>query len=406
MGNSPKLLNKDFVLIAIGQIISLFGNSILRFALPLHLLKITGSATIFGGVMAISLLPLLFLTPIGGVTADRLNKRNIMVVLDVIASAVVFTLSLFLNSSNIIVPITVVMVALAMINCFYSPAVSSSMPLIVGKENLLRANSITGGISSMAQLMGPLVGGTLYALFGIQMIVYTTAACLLFSAIMELFIVIPKAVHQVQGFGFAVFYQDFKDAIQYLKAYNPIIFQYIAVACLFNMTLTPLMSIGLPAIINLKLQMPEGYYAVAQSLISIGTFVGAASTAVFGSRIKQNKWYLILLAIPIFLLPMCGALLIPQNSLLTYCILVFFSLLVMVACNFILILLVSDVQRRCPVEHVGKVMSIVVLGYMCAQPIGNALYGVAYDQLPSALIFFVTAGILFLLTMRAKKILK
>ena len=75
-------MKKDFILIVLGQIISLFGNAILRFALPLYLLDTTGSAALFGLVSALSFIPLILLTPVGGLIADRVNKRNIMVALD------------------------------------------------------------------------------------------------------------------------------------------------------------------------------------------------------------------------------------------------------------------------------------------------------------------------------------
>ena len=76
------LFGRDFTLVVLGQIISLFGNAILRFALPLYLLRQTDSAALFGLVGAAALVPSILCLPIGGVVADRVNKRNIMVALD------------------------------------------------------------------------------------------------------------------------------------------------------------------------------------------------------------------------------------------------------------------------------------------------------------------------------------
>ena len=77
-----KLFTKDFTLVVIGQIISLFGNATLRFALPLYLLNLTGSSALYGTVIACAFIPAILLSPVGGIIADRLNKRNIMVALD------------------------------------------------------------------------------------------------------------------------------------------------------------------------------------------------------------------------------------------------------------------------------------------------------------------------------------
>lgn len=87
--------SKDFILIAIGQIISIFGNQILRYALPLYLLNQTGSSALFGTVMALSFVPMILLFPIGGIIADRLNKRNIMVVLDFSTAILIFLFYVF-----------------------------------------------------------------------------------------------------------------------------------------------------------------------------------------------------------------------------------------------------------------------------------------------------------------------
>ena len=77
-----KLFSKDFTLVVLGQIISLFGNAAIRFALPLYLLNQTGSPALYGTVTACALIPAILLAPIGGIVADRVNKRNIMVILD------------------------------------------------------------------------------------------------------------------------------------------------------------------------------------------------------------------------------------------------------------------------------------------------------------------------------------
>ena len=65
------LFQKDFTLVVIGQIISLFGNAILRFALPLYLLRETGSPSLFGAVTACSFIPMIIFSLFGGVLADR-----------------------------------------------------------------------------------------------------------------------------------------------------------------------------------------------------------------------------------------------------------------------------------------------------------------------------------------------
>ena len=92
-----KLFHRDFTLVVIGQIISLLGNAVLRFVLPLYLLDVTGSRSLFGLCSAAAFVPMVVLTPLGGVVADRLHKQRIMVVLDFFTCALVALTALALG---------------------------------------------------------------------------------------------------------------------------------------------------------------------------------------------------------------------------------------------------------------------------------------------------------------------
>ena len=84
---SDRLFSRDFTLMILGQIISLFGNAILRFALSLYVLDTTGSAAAFGGILAVSMVPTILCSPLGGVLADRVPRQRIMWGLDFFTAA-------------------------------------------------------------------------------------------------------------------------------------------------------------------------------------------------------------------------------------------------------------------------------------------------------------------------------
>ena len=106
-----RLFKRDFTMVAIGQVISLFGNAILRFALPLYLLRETDSSSLFGIVTACSFIPMIIFSLLGGVIADRKNKRNIMVILDFATAGVIFLFYLALGK----IPVVPLMVLTLMI---------------------------------------------------------------------------------------------------------------------------------------------------------------------------------------------------------------------------------------------------------------------------------------------------
>ena len=137
-----KLFTKDFMLVVIGQIISLFGNATIRFALPLYLLNLTGSSALYGTVTACAFIPAILLSPIGGIVADRVNKRNIMVILDFFTAAVILAFSLLMNEVNLILLLTVTLMFLYGIAGAYQPSVQASIPALTNQDNFMAANSI------------------------------------------------------------------------------------------------------------------------------------------------------------------------------------------------------------------------------------------------------------------------
>lgn len=130
-----KSFPKDFNLMVIGQIVSILGSTLLRFALSLYVLDITGRADIYATLYAISSVPLL-LSPLGGAIADRFNRRNLMVIYDILSSVIIFCFLLLLSvGKTSVVLIGVVMVLLAIISAMYFPVVMASIPLLVTEKS-------------------------------------------------------------------------------------------------------------------------------------------------------------------------------------------------------------------------------------------------------------------------------
>ena len=191
MNHRKTCCSRDFTLVVAGQIVSLFGNAILRFALPLYLLKETGSSALFGTVTACALLPMILLSLLGGVLADRVNKRNIMVGLDFL-TAFVITVFYFLVGMVPVAPLFIVTLMLLYgISGTYQPAVQASIPALVPKDRILWAGAVVNQVGSLANFTGPVIGGMLYGFWGIGSILRVSILCFILSAMMEIFIVIP-----------------------------------------------------------------------------------------------------------------------------------------------------------------------------------------------------------------------
>lgn len=227
------LFNKDFTLVVIGQIISLFGNSILRFALPLYLLKETGSATIFGIVTACSFLPMIVLSILGGVLADRVNKKNIMVFLDFLTAIVILIFTIALGKLLIIPLFISILMILYGIQGAYQPSVQASIPFLVKEESIVSANAVINQVNALANLLGPILGGILFSILGLYPILILSIICFTFSAILEIFINIPYEKQVTNLSVFKIVKKDLLESLNFIRKEKPILFKVmILLSCL------------------------------------------------------------------------------------------------------------------------------------------------------------------------------
>ena len=233
-----RLFSKDFTLVLIGQIISLFGNAMLRFALPLYLLNLTGSSMVYGTVTACAFIPPILLSPIGGMIADRVNKRNVMVVLDFFTATLILVFSLLMHRVNLIVLLTVTLMLLYGIASAYQPSVQASIPALVGQEHFMMANSMINTISSFAFLIGPALGGVWYSAYGIKPILWICMFCFLLSAVMELFINIPFEAQALKGGIWKTVKMDFTESVRFIQKEKPVIGKTLFVISGINLFLS------------------------------------------------------------------------------------------------------------------------------------------------------------------------
>lgn len=292
-----KSFNKHFILMIIGQIISLFGAAILKFALSLYVLDITGRADVFATILAISTLPVIFLSPIGGAVADRFSRRNLMVIFDFSSSTIVFVFAfLIMKMEPSVILIGIIMTLLSVISTMYQPTVQSSIPVLVSEENLIKANGIVSGVGALTNIIAPIIGGMIYSIMELNHIVLIGGFSFFFSAVMELFIKIPFQKQDHAGHIVYAIFKDIKGGVSYIIKENPLILQCMLLAAALNLFLVPLVLVGMPYIIKIVMGASSTSYGVAQGVTSFGTILAAAAIGSIGKRMKMNTLYLWLMS--------------------------------------------------------------------------------------------------------------
>lgn len=383
--NKKTILSKDFILVAMGQIISIFGNQILRYALPLYLLNQTGSSVLFGTIMAVSFIPMLLLFPVGGIIADRVNKRNIMVALDFGTAILIFLFYLLSGKMDIVPLIAVTMIILYGIQGAYQPAVKASVPILVEPEHMMEANSIVDMINSIASMAGPVIGGLLFSVLGLMPILYISMGCFFASAVMEIFIHMPFEERETTGNIFATGLEDLKESFRFMFKKQPVLWKISFIFAASNLLLTSLVMIALPVLITQHLgftpDTANRLYGYAQGAIAAGAVLGGLLAGVLSKKLtaKASPFLLIGCALPIFLEG--TALQTLRSSAGIYIILVAGCGLLLTLHTLFQIQMLTYLQILTPKNLIGKVISCFMCVVMCTSPLGQFIYGFIFEHI-------------------------
>lgn len=403
--SEQKLFTKDFTLVLIGQIISLFGNAILRFALPLYLLRQTGSSTLYGIVTACSFLPMILLSLAGGVIADRANKRNIMVALDFTTAGIILVYYLLYGLLPLVPLLVVVSMLLYGIAGAYQPAVQASIPVLLSRDNILKGNSAINAVNTLANLIGPILGGVLFGLWGLAPVLILSIVCFTASAIMEIFIHIPFIRPDRKTKFWLVLKNDLNDSVFYLRKEKPVFIRVVILLALFNLVLSSVMVVGIPVMVVNILQMNDLFLGIAQASLGLGGILGGVLGGILSDKLKLRSTYLYLLLCAAAAAIMGLALFPFMLPLVGYIIICAMSIVAMAAATLFIVQLCAAIQRQTPQVLIGKIMAFVMTVSNCASPLGQALYGVLFDvsaAMPYLILF--GAGVLaFMISLLSKK---
>lgn len=378
-----KLFKRDFTLVVIGQIISLFGNATIRFALPLYLLNLTGSPALYGMVTACAFIPSILLSPIGGIVADRVNKRNIMVILDFFTAGVILTFLVLMDSVNLVGLLTVTLMLLYGIAGAYQPSVQASISVLTDEEHFMAANSVINIISSFAGLAGPVLGGVLYSACGLKPVLWICAACFTMSAVMEIFIRIPFQKQVSEGGIWKTVKADFGESIHFIWKEKPVIGKTLLAVCGVNLSLSAMIVVALPYLITEVLDFETAranqLCGFAEGALAAGGLAGGICAGLFAGRLSLRKAGNLVVACALCVFPMGGALIVFSSGIINFIMITICCFGVMLFSTVFSVQMISFVQTATPRNLIGKVIAVIMTVAMCAQPLGNALYGILFE---------------------------
>jgi len=161
------LRHRNFQLFFVGQLISLTGTWMQSVAQAWLVYRLTGSGLLLGSIGFAGQIPIFLLAPIGGIAADRLDRRRVVIGTQVASMLLAFTLALLTLLGRVQVwHVFVLATLLGVVNAFDVPGRQSFLVEMVGREDLMNAIALNSSMFNGARILGPAIAGLLVARFG------------------------------------------------------------------------------------------------------------------------------------------------------------------------------------------------------------------------------------------------
>ncbi len=389
------------------QALALVSESTLRFALPLYLLNVSGSPSLYGVATAVAFVPSVLLMPAAGVVADWVDMRRILV----IAGSVLVLCSacyLFLFRAHLLVMTILFLVTLYAVHALYIPMFQTQIPRMLDAEHVKQGVSLVNQVSTASNIIGPVVAGVLMGWMSIALLVCFGMVCLATAVVLAYacpFLKRSPAASPGAGTDDSVIagrgslFQDMRAAVLFLHNEKPL-FLSIVFACLVNAVLAGV-NVILPYVVTEQLAWNVAAAGSAEAMGAIGALAGSAFVGLTPGfcTMKRFPAFIALLGF--------GPLISAMGSFFGFSAAIQFVCLtagvawILFWGSTITVVLVSDIQLHCDDGMVGRVLALFFAVATCASPAGQAACGVAIDMLGATvlLVFMATAMELFAVSM-------
>lgn len=266
------LANKNFLLLWMGNAVSILGNRFYNIAIMWYIIEKTGSSLALGLSVLCFTIPSVLIMPFVGVLADRNMKKQLLVISDLINGCImVFIAALMYFEDFPIYLLYFLMVMSSIVSAFFSPTIGATIPLIVGKDNLIKANSFIQITNQLSNIIGPALAGMLIAIASMWILFFINGITFIISAISELFLKIPKVNMEHTR---KHFFSQFKEGMVYVLQYRSLLHLIIVGGIVINFFLAPL-NVFITVLCNQILKVGASGMGIVDAAISAGALLGS-----------------------------------------------------------------------------------------------------------------------------------
>lgn len=388
----------NFRRLVAGQTVSRLGDQFYFLAIPWLVLRITDSAAALSLVLGISALALGLCTVLGGVLADRVGPRNLMLGADIARMLIMGALAglVLLVAAPPLWAITALSCLLGVASGLFYPASSAMVPHLVPTEDLQAANSYEQLTFQTSNFVGPGIAGVVLSATRLALGFVVDAASFVVSVLTLALIRMPRRAHAAPTTdgtkaGSAPKTGSLGEALRYLWR-TPFLVMLIGISLLGNFAISGLFDVGLPLLLKQRVGLDAGPQALGIVVggFGLGSVLGAVAAGV-AARVRHKPLIGILLFVPFALLtaviplvagvyPMAGTFAVMG--------------LLAAASN---VLLATVIQTFIPLDMMGRMMSFVQLGSFLGAPLSIFAYGAAATLVPSVAWLFFGGAVLMAL---------
>jgi len=344
--------------------VSLIGTWIQAVAQSWLVFQLTNSAFLLGFVGFLGSIPVLLLSLFGGVLADRLNKRNILITTQTAFMLLAFLLAV-LTQLKLITPQQIMLIAVlnGVVMAFDAPSRQAVVVELVGKENLFNAIALNSVSFNSSRIIGPAFAGVLVATIGMSGCFYLNGISFL-AVIIALLLV--KTHNHSKGDKNNKALKDLKDGLIFIKNNRLILalVTIVGIVSLFGVSYVILM----PIFANNILKVGVRGLGVLMSSAGFGALIGALILARLGDFKYKGKLLLVSSFVFSFSLILFS---LSKGYLLSIIVLIFTG-----GSSVIAVALINTIlQTRVRDEFRGRVMSVFMLTFAGMMPFGNLISG-------------------------------
>jgi MFS transporter, DHA3 family, macrolide efflux protein len=362
------LWSPSFVALWLGQLICFTGNNVYSLALMWEMKVLTGSTVMMSTVSIATLVPMILIGPIAGALVDRWPKRMAMISSDIVRAITIAVLTVVLAAGHLAPWMLIVGAALnSTVGAFYTPANSAVMPLLVGRENLQRANSLAQGTAVITGMIGPFLGGFLVAHVSMTAAFLANALAYLASVVSLLFVRPNEAAKKKTKSGVKQLVVEMKEGLDVIRNIG-LVRKLFPVALIANFLFAPFDLILIQFSTN-TLHGSAQLYGTIGTCFSAGMLIGAVTAGFAAKKVKKGH-----VITGTFLL-MSLSMVAMSFSRSIWLVLVLAGLMGMfnLAMN---ITLMTIIQTQIPQDKMGRVFGAMGTLAQGAQPFSQAFAGV------------------------------